>query len=538
MASRTSAPEATVSEGLDTRSIYYRRATISCSQGASALPFDDASVVHPPSAFGTFRVLHQIGSGVLGPVFRSYDSQRERLAAIKAFKVDLLPEQLPEFAAALRALVNRPVDDAGIARAIDSGVEGVTPFLALEFVSGDPLDAILRESRPVTREHALALCRALGRAIDGAWEIGVGHGALHPRDVFVSDSGEIAVTGFGVAQALIAAGLRAPVRRPYSAPERDGGGPWDRRADVYSLAAIAQELFVRSGAPSADVRAVLERALADDPAARFGTAAEFVEALADAIAFMPQVSTAPAAVTANAHRPMAIDIDHEAAAVAEPDPVGDAPLRPAVEPVVPVTAAATPFEFSDAPSIGVTMAAGPHVIAPRFPWMALVAASLACLAAGGLLGYSVGFTRGADARIVNELASVTAPSPSPARDTPAQPVQSPVTVGAPSIAAAPPSAAPSGSRRNAAVAKPSAGSLEVDSRPRGARVVVDGRAVGQTPLKVSAMSPGDHRVLIELTGHRRVTSTVKVVAGEQTRLAVSLEPTGGDSSGPSSRKRN
>jgi serine/threonine protein kinase len=232
MASRTSEPEATVSEGLDTRSIYYRRATISCSQGAFALPFDDASVVNPPSAFGTFRVLHQIGSGVLGPVFRSYDSQRERLAVIKAFKVDILPERLPEFAEALRAIVTRPVDDSSIVRAIDSGVEGATPFLALEFVSDDTLDAILRESRPVTRKQALALCAALGRAIDAAWAVGIGHGALHPRDVFVAESGEVAISGFGVAQALDGCRLARAGSTPIlgaGARERRELGPTRRR---------------------------------------------------------------------------------------------------------------------------------------------------------------------------------------------------------------------------------------------------------------------------------------------------------------------
>jgi hypothetical protein len=491
--------------------------------------------VHPPSAFGTFRVLHQIGSGVLGPVFRSYDSHRERLAAIKAFKLDLLPEQLPEFGEALRAMVAQPVDDPGIVRAIDSGVEGATPFLALEFVSGDPLDAILREARPLTRVQTLALCRALGRAVDAAWEAGVGHGALHPRDVFVSDSGEVAVTGFGVAQALGSVGLRAPVRRPYSAPERDGGGAWDRRADVYSLAAITQELLERNGAPSADADAVLERALADEPDARFGTAGEFVDALAQALAVMPARPSSFAVATTNV-QPIQIDIDVDT--VGERDPVGDVPLRPAVEPPAPVLEAMSPFETADEPPIGVTMAARPSVAAVHFPWLALVAASLACLAAGGLVGFKIGFSSGSDARIVRELNSVTTPAPAAAKDTPVPPAQSPVTVGAPSIAEAPPPVAAVGSRKSAAATKASAGSLEIDSRPRGARVMVDGRSVGQTPLKVASMSPGDHHVLIELTGHRRVTSTVKVVAGEQTRLAVSLEQSGGESSGAGSRKRN
>jgi hypothetical protein len=68
--------------------------------------------------------------------------------------------------------------------------------------------------------------------------------------------------------------------------------------------------------------------------------------------------------------------------------------------------------------------------------------------------------------------------------------------------------------------------------------MVDGKAVGQTPLRVPSMSPGDHRVLIELQGHRRVTSTVKVVAGEQARLAVSLEQTELARMTGSGRRRN
>jgi hypothetical protein len=174
--------------------------------------------------------------------------------------------------------------------------------------------------------------------------------------------------------------------------------------------------------------------------------------------------------------------------------------------------------------------------------MALIAASAACLVAGGLVGFRIGFSRGADARIVSELASVTAPAR--AKDTPTQPIQSPAVpppplkAEAPAIGAEPQQTATTGSRRSPATAKASAGSLEVDSRPRGARVMVDGRPVGQTPLKVSAMSPGNHRVLIELTGHRRVTSTVRVTAGEHTRLAVSLEPAGSDTSGLNARKRN
>src|SRR5438128_1234068 len=97
----------------------------------------------PDDTFGPFRVLHQIGAGVLGPVFRAYDPESDRLVAVKLFRLDLPPE----------------------------------------------------------RVHQL------------------------------------------VAQALEQVGAAVPVRRPYTAPERIGGTSWDRRADVFSLAALMHEML-------------------------------------------------------------------------------------------------------------------------------------------------------------------------------------------------------------------------------------------------------------------------------------------------------
>ncbi|SVE58375.1 uncharacterized protein METZ01_LOCUS511229, partial [marine metagenome] len=61
--------------------------------GISALKHEDANLFSPPGAFGPFRVMHQIGIGVLGPVFRTYDPESDRLVAVKAFSLDFLPEQ-------------------------------------------------------------------------------------------------------------------------------------------------------------------------------------------------------------------------------------------------------------------------------------------------------------------------------------------------------------------------------------------------------------------------------------------------------------
>jgi len=67
------------------------------------------------------------------------------------------------------------------------------------------------------------------------------------------------------------------------------------------------------------------------------------------------------------------------------------------------------------------------------------------------------------------------------------------------------------------------GSLFVDSRPRGARVFVDGRAVGVTPLSLADIPVGARVIRLELPKHRTWTDSRRVVAGTTTRVTGSLE---------------
>jgi hypothetical protein len=67
------------------------------------------------------------------------------------------------------------------------------------------------------------------------------------------------------------------------------------------------------------------------------------------------------------------------------------------------------------------------------------------------------------------------------------------------------------------------GTLMVDSRPAGAKVYVDGRLVGNTPVSVGNVRAGEHAVRLEHDGYRRWSSSVRVVAAERNRITASLE---------------
>src|SRR5688500_16347768 len=153
----------------------------------------------------------------------------------------------------------------------------------------------MRHYAPAALDKALPFITQLAGAIDFARAAGVGHGGLHPRDIFVTPD-EARATGFGVVEALEEVGIRAPIRRPYSAPERIDGAPWGAPADVFSLAAISFELrtgrrpagtgaqigALPEGSESRALHAVLARAMDGAPSARYQTALAFAGALESA----------------------------------------------------------------------------------------------------------------------------------------------------------------------------------------------------------------------------------------------------------------
>jgi hypothetical protein len=266
-------------------------------------------------------------------VFRAYDSARERLVAVKLFKLDLPPERAHQLVAEFERLIGAELAHPALVSPLSTGLSGVSAFLAQDYVAADSLDLAVREYGPFPPGDALRIAAQLAGALDMAAAAQVTHGALHPRDVLLS-SDDTRLTGLGVTRALGKIGVVAPVRRPYTAPERIAGGDWDRRADVFSLAALLHELIWGrrvSGLgvsavegltkiPGGDLAAlqdVFARALAEDPGDRFDGAADFAEALRAAcpgVAVAPEPASTPKRKAARVDEPrLPLDEDPEVA---------------------------------------------------------------------------------------------------------------------------------------------------------------------------------------------------------------------------------
>jgi hypothetical protein len=99
--------------------------------------------------------------------------------------------------------------------------------------------------------------------------------------------------------------------------------------------------------------------------------------------------------------------------------------------------------------------------------------------------------------------------------TPSRPTQS-LTVAL-ARSAAPPLG------QTAAPAARSTGALAVDSRPAGARVFIDDKLVGTTPMALPSVPAGSHAIRLEHDGYRNWSSSIRVTATEQNRVTASLE---------------
>jgi serine/threonine protein kinase len=142
-----------------------------------------------------------------------------------------------------RKLCETKLDHPGLARPVAFGAEGDIPHLVYSDLAGTSMDTVMQKDgvRPVA--EVLRRARQLADAIDAAASAGVHHGMLAPCDVIL-DGERTGLTGLGLAQALIRAGIPAEAEAPYGSPQRVAGAPPTLGDDVYSLAAITLELLI------------------------------------------------------------------------------------------------------------------------------------------------------------------------------------------------------------------------------------------------------------------------------------------------------
>jgi eukaryotic-like serine/threonine-protein kinase len=275
-----------------------------------------------------YRLERELGRGGMAVVYLAQDLRHDRPVALKVL--------LPELAAALgperfqrEIKLAARLQHPHILTVHDSGEAAGRLWFTMPFVEGESLRDRLRRERQLPADDALRIATEAARALDYAHQHGVVHRDIKPENILLTGDGSTLVADFGIARALggddgltqtgLAIGTPA-----YMSPEQAAGDKTlDARTDVYSLASVLYEMLAgeapwtgptaqsimakRLSEPPPSVRAArpnvpvavddaIRRALAPVAADRFGTAAQFAQALHLASATVTGAATVPSPV--------------------------------------------------------------------------------------------------------------------------------------------------------------------------------------------------------------------------------------------------
>ena len=219
---------------------------------AASLPEDDDSDLQPNALVGPYRLLRELGVGGMGAVWLAEraDGSLKRQVALKLPRAAWtrgLAERMARERDILAAL-----EHANIARLYDAGTDAQgRPFLALEYVEGQPIDLYCKE-RALNVRSRLALLLQVARAVAFAHSRLVVHRDLKPSNILVTADGQVRLLDFGIAKLMegdrtqetqLTQLAGRALTLDYASPEQIRGEPIGTASDVYSLGVVAYELL-------------------------------------------------------------------------------------------------------------------------------------------------------------------------------------------------------------------------------------------------------------------------------------------------------
>jgi len=209
---------------------------------------------------GHYEILGKLGEGGMGEVYLARDSRLNRQVALKLLSPALAASPESRLRFIREAQSASALNSPNIVTVYESGKDGETDFIAMEYVKGETLASVLRRG-PLPSDAALAYALQIASALETAHNASIVHRDLKPGNLMVGPEGTLKVLDFGLAKAVapdtagpesaghetrttpltqlgIAIGTLA-----YMSPEQALGAPLDVRSDIFSFGAVLYEML-------------------------------------------------------------------------------------------------------------------------------------------------------------------------------------------------------------------------------------------------------------------------------------------------------
>jgi hypothetical protein len=193
----------------------------------------------------------ELGRGAFGRVYRAFDPNVNRYVAIKVLSSGPDPDMLGRFQDESKTAGQ--LEHENIVKVYDFDLQDGMPYLVMELLDGETLEAIIKTQkvagRPLQLLDKVEIMFQVAKGLQYAHSENVIHRDIKPGNIMVLPNGNVKVMDFGIARVMDKDGTRRTRQGDiagtvlYIAPEQFAGRDADKRTDIFAYADVYYELL-------------------------------------------------------------------------------------------------------------------------------------------------------------------------------------------------------------------------------------------------------------------------------------------------------
>ncbi len=195
---------------------------------------------------GRYQIIEELGKGGMGKVYKVHDTEIKEKIALKLLKHEIAADEktIERFRNEIR--LARKIVHKNVGRMYDLSKADGTYFITMEYVEGQDLRGLIRQSRQLTVGTTINIAKQVSEGLAEAHKLGVIHRDLKPSNVMIDKQGNARIMDFGIARSVKGKGITGAGvmigTLEYMSPEQVEVKKVDQRSDIYSLGVILYEM--------------------------------------------------------------------------------------------------------------------------------------------------------------------------------------------------------------------------------------------------------------------------------------------------------
>jgi serine/threonine protein kinase/tetratricopeptide (TPR) repeat protein len=195
---------------------------------------------------GRYQIIEELGKGGMGKVYKAHDTEIKEKVALKLLMPEIASDEktIERFRNEIR--LARKIVHKNVGRMYDLSKADGTYFITMEYVEGQDLRGLIRQSRQLTVGTTINIAKQVSEGLAEAHKLGVVHRDLKPSNVMIDKEGNARIMDFGIARSVKGKGITGAgvmIGTPeYMSPEQVEVKEVDQRSDIYSLGVILYEM--------------------------------------------------------------------------------------------------------------------------------------------------------------------------------------------------------------------------------------------------------------------------------------------------------